>query len=61
MNTSLGYRRRLWVEWLEGRELLSANVLTYHNDLSSTGANLQETVLTPANVNASQFGKLATG
>ncbi|HEV3340453.1 MAG TPA: DUF4214 domain-containing protein [Pirellulales bacterium] len=35
-------------------------MLTYHNDQASTGANLQETALTPADVNVSQFGKLAT-
>ncbi|HWE04527.1 MAG TPA: LamG-like jellyroll fold domain-containing protein [Tepidisphaeraceae bacterium] len=34
------------------------NVLTYHNDLARDGANLQETTLTPANVNSSSFGKL---
>src|ERR1044071_800361 len=34
------------------------NVWTYHNDNMRTGANLQETLLTPANVNASTFGKL---
>ena len=33
-------------------------VLTYHNDNARTGQNLQESVLTPANVNAVQFGKL---
>jgi hypothetical protein len=33
-------------------------VLTYHNDNARTGANLTETVLTPANVNSAQFGKL---
>ncbi len=36
------------------------NVTTYHNDNSRTGQNIQETLLTPANVNSSQFGKLFT-
>jgi uncharacterized protein (TIGR03437 family) len=34
------------------------SVLTWHNDNARTGQNLQETTLTPANVNASSFGKL---
>ena len=33
-------------------------MLTYHNDNSSSGANLNETILTPANVNSTDFGKL---
>jgi hypothetical protein len=34
------------------------NVLTYQYGNARAGANLAETVLTPANVNANQFGKL---
>src|ERR1700685_4686253 len=35
-------------------------VLTWHNDAARSGQNLQETVLTPANVNFTNFGKLFT-
>lgn len=35
-------------------------VYTYHNDNARTGQYLQESVLTPANVNSTQFGKLAS-
>ena len=35
-------------------------MLTSHNDNARTGANLHETILTPSNVNALQFGKLFT-
>jgi hypothetical protein len=34
------------------------NVTTYHYDNARTGQNTQETILTPANVNSTQFGQL---
>ena len=36
------------------------NVLTQHNDNTRSGLNPNETLLTPANVNVSSFGKLFT-
>ena len=43
---------------LESRQLLSGDVLTFHNDNFRTGANVEETSLTPANVNSADFGKI---
>jgi len=50
----------LAAEWLEQRLLLSASVLTYHNDNASDGQNTQEAMLTPSNVKSSSFGKIFT-
>jgi hypothetical protein len=51
--------------WLAAASLCAAvsagaqvNVTTYHNDNARTGQNTAETMLTPANVNSTQFGKL---
>jgi hypothetical protein len=35
------------------------DIVTYHNDVARTGQNLNESILTPATVNVSTFGKLA--
>ena len=38
----------------------AVDVLTHHNNIARTGANLEETILTVSNVNSVQFGKLFT-
>ena len=50
------------VEAVEQRRLFAGgtNVVSYHNDLASTGQNLTETQLTPSTVNVSQFQKQFT-
>lgn len=50
-------RTQLALLELESR-LTPADVLTYHNNVASTGVNPAETVLTRANVNPTTFGKL---
>ena len=36
------------------------DVTTWHNDIARTGVQPNETILTPANVNSQQFGKVFT-
>ena len=38
--------------------IFAVDVLSWHNDSARTGLNQSETILTPANVNFNQFGKL---
>jgi hypothetical protein len=48
------------LERLEDRLAPSVNVFGYHNNNANLGYNVNETILTPANVNVNTFGKLFT-
>jgi hypothetical protein len=48
----------MWVTFMLAAASGQVNVTTYHNDNSRTGQNLNETVLTTANVTTSSFGRL---
>src|SRR5258705_9936023 len=51
--------RPVLLECLEPRlALANVPVLTGHNDALLSGSNTQETILTPANVNPTNFGNL---
>jgi hypothetical protein len=56
MHPSAPFRALLLCAALIAPAAAQVSVLTYHNDLSRDGLNSQETILTPANVNASGFG-----
>ena len=46
------------VSLLSAPGLSAQGVLTWHNDAARTGQNLQETLLSPSNVNSGSFGEL---
>src|SRR5438552_17663390 len=51
-------RKHLRLEELESRLAPSVNVLTFHNDIASTGLNSNETLVNPNNVQVGSFDKL---
>src|SRR5438132_10556282 len=51
-------RKHLLLEELESRLVPSVNVLTFHNDIASTGLNSNESQLKPSNVVVGTFDKL---
>ena len=53
-----GCKGKLWNNDDPPLKTPAVNVLTYINDNARTGQNLNETILTPANVNPAKFGKL---
>jgi hypothetical protein len=48
----------VWAGYFYCSAVAQVNVLTYHNNNSRTGENLQETILNPSNVKSRSFGKL---
>lgn len=60
-NSKFGRTIACGVELLEQRAMLAAgDVLVNHYTAGSTGEDLNETVLTPANINSASFGKVFT-
>ena len=67
LNRNMSNLRRSWLHVVAGALLAFPSalraqngVLTWHNDAARSGQNLLETILTPANVNSTSFGKLFT-
>src|SRR5258708_32897032 len=48
----------MWVCLILGSASGQVSVTTYHNDNARTGQNLNESILTTANVSTSSFGRL---